>query len=369
MSNIKTLLRLLASSPQARPLTFVAGESRKPVQHYTGDSVETPAVLRQLISARVALAELKGEAKTIGNQNILIALLSMQEAHGNATLADVPSTQDDLHRFALAEKAAPPEIQAVLHVWKGLLISWGSLRRNGYFGEENFLETYKLVVPHDQMEESAINDSAEHPEQPTGALSRARTLLEQFHAEEETTYDPLVCMALLLKKQQGDVDNRLDTQITRMLAGLYLVKEGLIETPILPLSRVFSNTREDYIKLSKDAESTEAWLLYVLTSVRIAAQSARQLVASLHALLQDYERDMQKQLPKIYSQTLLHTLFRYPYVRIGRVEEILSCSYLTARSYLKQLCDADFIEEQRQGRNNYYVNVKLMALLRAPLAV
>ena len=46
--------------------------------------LETPPVLRELVSAHRYLAELKGVAKTIPNEGILIPTLALQEAQSSS---------------------------------------------------------------------------------------------------------------------------------------------------------------------------------------------------------------------------------------------------------------------------------------------
>lgn len=60
--------------------------------------IETPAVLRQVAKAHWYLAELKGVAKTIPNEQILINMLSLQEAKASSEIENIVTTHDDLYR-------------------------------------------------------------------------------------------------------------------------------------------------------------------------------------------------------------------------------------------------------------------------------
>ena len=66
--------------------------------------VETKAVLKQLARSNRALAELKGVAGTIPNENILISSLTLQEAKDSSSVENIITTQDDLYRADLAIK-------------------------------------------------------------------------------------------------------------------------------------------------------------------------------------------------------------------------------------------------------------------------
>ena len=57
--------------------------------------LETVAVLKQLNKANKKLAELKGIARTIPNENILISMLALQEARDSSAVENIVTTQDD----------------------------------------------------------------------------------------------------------------------------------------------------------------------------------------------------------------------------------------------------------------------------------
>jgi Fic family protein len=60
--------------------------------------IESKAVLKSLPSAHAALAELKGIATTIPNQNILINTLGLQEAKDSSAIENIITTHDDLFK-------------------------------------------------------------------------------------------------------------------------------------------------------------------------------------------------------------------------------------------------------------------------------
>ena len=69
-----------------------------PIQY----DLETKQVRKQLAKANRALAELKGVAATIPNENILISSLTLQEARDSSSIENIITTQDDLYKADLA---------------------------------------------------------------------------------------------------------------------------------------------------------------------------------------------------------------------------------------------------------------------------
>ncbi len=62
------------------------------------ENIETVNVYIALNKASRALAELKGEVKTIPNETILINTLGLQEAKESSEIENIITTQDDLFK-------------------------------------------------------------------------------------------------------------------------------------------------------------------------------------------------------------------------------------------------------------------------------
>jgi Fic family protein len=68
----------------------------------TGD-IETKAILKKVISAGRALAELKGLGETIPNQAILVNSIILQEAKASSEVENIITTHDALFRAFTAK--------------------------------------------------------------------------------------------------------------------------------------------------------------------------------------------------------------------------------------------------------------------------
>ena len=154
----------------------------------------------------------------------------------------------------------------------------------------------------------------------------------------------------------------------RILNVLYLVQQGLLDIPILYLSRHLVRTKPEYYRLLqgvRDRDGWEDWTLYMLTAVEETARQTLATVFGIQAALLDYKRRIRAGY-KFYSQDLINNLFMHPYTKIEFVEHDLAVSRLTASKYLEALTDGGFLEKKRLGRANYYVNVALYRLLTQP---
>src|SRR5512141_2586152 len=102
-----------------------------------------------------------------------------------------------------------------------------------------------------------------------------RDLERSINEDELFPVDPLIKMALLHHQFESihpfyDGNGRTG----RILNVLYLVKEGLLEVPVLYLSSHIVRTKADYYRLLqkvRDDDAWEEWVLYMLEAVEQTA--------------------------------------------------------------------------------------------------
>ncbi len=146
---------------------------------------------------------------------------------------------------------------------------------------------------------------------------------------------------------------------------LYLVKEGLLDIPVLYLSRAIVRTKSDYYRLLQDVRERDAWeewVVYMLDAVEQSAHHGVAMVRAIRDVLLDAKHRIRKD-HKFYSQDLINTLFSHPYTKIQFLERDLRVSRLTATKYLDALAADGLLTKQKIGRSNYYINAALTAIL------
>ena len=152
----------------------------------------------------------------------------------------------------------------------------------------------------------------------------------------------------------------------RILNILYLVKQNLLGTPILYLSRYLNQNKSNYYNLLqkiRDNNNWEPWLLFMLKALEVTSKDTLKTIKALIDIMQTYKQLIKMQLPKIYSHELINNLFAHPYTKIEFVSEDLGVHRNTARKYLNQLVDINLLTKHKLGKDTYYLNNKLYALL------
>jgi Fic family protein len=204
------------------------------------------------------------------------------------------------------------------------------------------------------------------PPQDPALIEKLMTQLVDFiHADDD--YDPLLRMAIAHHQFESihpfyDGNGRTG----RILNLLMLQREGLMELPVLYLSRYITSTKAQYYQLLQSTRETLGWAnwcVYVLKGVAVTARSEIRLIKQLRELMQATKHRLRNELPKLYSQELLNNLFRYPYTKIEFVEKDLGVSRITAAKHLDGLVAAGYVEKKKIGRTNFYINRPLFTLL------
>ena len=101
----------------------------------------------------------------------------------------------------------------------------------------------------------------------------------------------------------------------------------------------------------------------MLRAVGETAIGILKLIEQVRQLMADYKNGIRTRHSRIYSQDLLNNLFRHPYTRIEFVQRELNVTRQTAARYLDQLAVGGLLAKHQEGRNNYYINTPLVALL------
>lgn len=342
--------------------------------------IETKTVLKQLNLSNKKLAELKGVALTIPNENILINTLTLQEARESSAVENIVTTQDDLYKADLNLKdtvinASTKEVlnyrQALQHGFE--LVRQKKLLTNNIIKEiQQRLECNSAgfrALP-GTMLKGSDGRIVYTPPQDKGEVERLMTNLERFINDESlSSYDPLVKMAIIHHQFESihpfyDGNGRTG----RIICILYLVMNNLLDIPILYLSRYITRNKTEYyqllqaIRYNNDIKQWEEWILFILKGVEQTAGETIELVKSISALMQQYKQILRPLFGKQYKHELLNNLFFHPYTKIEFIERDMMVQRKTATKYLETIVEQGLLEKVKIWKTNYYINTALVNL-------
>ena len=339
------------------------------------DLIETKALLKQCISARVALAELKQAAELIPNSAVLVNALPLLEARASSEIENIVTTTDKLFEFAdIAEDRADAATKEALRYRTALYEGTKMVQRR-------MVTTDMAIQIASTVKGMELDLRAESgttlKNRASGAViytppvgqKLVQKLLDNWadFMHNSTDIDPLVRMAVQHYQFEAihpfaDGNGRTG----RIINILFLVEQGLLDSPILYLSRFIISNKAAYYLLLKDVthkQAWEPWISFILEGVEETCVWTTDKIKAIRELMEHTGQFVQARLPKTYSWELVEMLFRQPYCRIGNLVDANIAKRQTASTYLKQLCDIGVLQEVKSGRENIFVHPKYIELL------
>ena len=340
--------------------------------------IETKPVLKKLAKAHQALAELKGIAASTPNEAILINTLSLQEAKDSSAIENIITTHDDLYRSdSIARHFVTVAAKEVHNYAAALRNGFEQVKTTGLLTTNDILTIQACIeenragfrkLPGTELKNEQTGEIVYTPPQHPDEIIALMTNLERFINDVELCdWDALTKMAVIHHQFESihpfyDGNGRTG----RIINILYLVQHGLLNSPVLYLSRYINQHKADYYRLlqsTRDTGDWQDWLLFMLDGVEQTSRQTTVLITGIVALMQRHKHTLREQLPKIYSQDLINNLFRHPYTKIEFVTDELQITRKTAAKYLDEVVRIGLLSKHKLGKDNYYLNGALYELL------
>lgn len=340
-------------------------------------------MLKRLNQANRRLAELKGVALTIPNENILVSTLTLQEAKDSSEVENIVTTQDDLYKGAaesMSDFVANAATKEVLNYREALQHGFRLVKEKGVLTSSVIKEIQAMLEHNSAGFRSVPGTALKRPDgktvytppQDKQTILELMDNLERFINDEcISDLDPLIKLAIVHHQFESihpfyDGNGRTD----RIICVLYLVLTGRLDLPILYLSRYITHNKGEYYRLIQairdknddNAAEWEAWILFMLKGVEETAIETTRLVKGISKLMAEFKSILRPKFGKQYRHELLNNLFFHPYTKVEFLEKELAISRPTATRYLNGLVETGLIDKVRIGRSYYYMNLPLMDL-------
>jgi Fic family protein len=341
------------------------------------EAVETLAILRQVSKSSSALGELKGIAKTIPNQAMLINAVVLKEAKDSSEIENIITTQDELYKALSTTGNQPSQIKEVINYRKAIFSGAEIIGDQGFLRLKDIVELQNTIIennagirsmPGTVLKNDKTGEVVYTPPQEKGEiLDLFSNFLEHFNITK-TDLSPLINLAILHYQFESihpfyDGNGRTG----RILNILYLILNDLLDIPILYLSSYINDNKSEYYtllnKVNKNDE-WENWIIYMLKAVEVTSNKTVEKVNSIKNLLEETILIAQEKATKFYRKELIELLFEHPYSKIEYVVERLSVERKAASRYLKKLEEIGILESQKIGRETIYINTKLIEILK-----
>lgn len=340
--------------------------------------IETKEILKATILAHKALAELKGIANSLPNQKIVINTLVLQEAKDSSEVENIITTYDEIYRSDISDEFISSDIKEVQNYKDALYLGFDIIKTKkiltiGYIkqiqakleqNDAGFRKQSGTVLKNPTTKEIKLIP----PQHPQDIIDLMANLSEYINDASLENFDTLVKVAIIHYQFEAihpfyDGNGRTG----RIINILYLVLEGLLDVPILYLSKYIIRNKSDYYKLLNDVSFNNGlnnWILFMLKGVEEISKETVYMIKSIENLMEETKSIMIKKKEKIYSKDLLEALFYHPYTKRAFIEEQLNVSRPTATNYLKELKNMGILSSKKIGKEIFYIHDKLFDLFK-----
>lgn len=340
--------------------------------------IETKEILKATTSAHRALAELKGIANSLPNQQIVINTLVLQEAKDSSEIENIITTHDEVYRSTLSNTFFSSNIKEVQNYKNALYLGFEIIKTKKMLTVNHIKEIQATLEQNDagfrKQSGTVLKNPVTReiklipPQNPQDIVELMGNLSDYINDPTLEDLDSLVKMAIIHYQFESihpfyDGNGRTG----RIINILYLVLENLLDVPILYLSRYIIKHKAEYYKLLHDVsfnDGLDAWIVFMLKGVEEIAKETIVIIKSIENLMNETKTLIQEQKPKMYSKDLLEALFYHPYTKRAFIEEHLNVSRPTATNYLNELEKMKILSSQKIGKEIFYVNDKLFDLFR-----
>ncbi len=343
--------------------------------------IETKEILKQLSKSRSALAELKGFARVIPNEAILISTLTLQEAKDSSAVENIVTTHDELYKADLNAKdyIVSASTKEVLNYREAIQIGFSLVRAKGLLTNSVLKQIQERLEGNRAgfrtTSGTTLKDSQGNvvytPPQDSDTINNLMTNLERFINDEGMAdLDPLIKIAIIHHQFESihpfyDGNGRTG----RIMVILYLVANGLLDLPILYLSRYITHNKGDYYRLlqairdkEENIEEWHNWILFILKGIEETSLNTIKMIRAIDGLMREYKGVLRPLFGKQYKHELLNNLFFHPYTKIEFIQRDMQVARNTASKYLDMIVKTGLVEKVKVGKSNYYFNTKLIDL-------
>ena len=340
------------------------------------EEIETTKVLKQLSKTSRALAELKGVARTMPNQNILINAIMINEAKISSDIENIVTTHDEIYKAMIQPYDTTPAAKEVADYRSAMWEGYNLIKKNKVITKGSIISIQSKIEHNDAgirktlgtvIKNNATGEIVYTPPQKYDEILDYLNNLEEYINTDLDDVDPLIKLAIIHYQFESihpfyDGNGRTG----RILNILYLVLKELLDTPILYLSKYIIKNKIEYYDLFKKTRETnnyEEWILYILKGIEEMSKETINIInrISNEMLLTKHEL---REKTKIYSKELLEALFFEFYTKISYIKKELNVSERTAQRYLDNLVNLGFLTSEKIGRERIYKNERLFTIIR-----
>lgn len=352
-----------------------------PIREELHDTIE---ILQKLGDAKAALGKLHGRSAVIPNQGLLINTISLQEAKISSEIENIFTTDDELYKaFSDKNSESNGASKEVLRYREALWSGYNYLQNKKEFDQQYFIQVFQEIK---QTKDSIRPDFVQLTIKQGGAgpnagkviytpprnqaviKDRLENLINFVNDDEQNKIDFLLKMAIAHFQFEAIHPFRDGNGRTGRIFNInYLTNKGLLDVPILFLSRYILDHKNDYysglLGVSQRGD-WKNWLLFMLRAIENTSIQTFNKINDIVSAKDSILEHIKKADPKLRNpEDLTEAIFTQPLTKVKHLTDNKIYAENTARDYLNKLCDLQVLEKKEMGGHHYYLNLELYRIL------
>ncbi len=310
------------------------------------------------------------------NQNILINAITINEAKDSSAIENIVTTHDEIYKAMSVNtnknSAAKEVVEYRSAIWKG----YNLIKEKDFLNTNIIIEIQKQIehnnagirkLPGTVLKNDKTGEIVYTPPETEEEIREYLKNLEEYINNNDNV-DPLIKVAIIHYQFESihpfyDGNGRTG----RIINILYLILAGLLDSPILYLSKYIIKNKSEYYKLFnkiRETQNFEEWVMYFLVGIEETAKETMSIINKIDIEMNKMKDELIEKLPKIYSKELLEILFYEFYTKIQFVADGLNVTRRTAMTYLELLETNGFLVSEKIGRDKIYKNERLFNVIK-----
>jgi Fic family protein len=344
---------------------------------------QTVEILEKLGDAKAALAKLQGRSVVIPNQGLLINTISLQEAKISSAIENIFTTDDELYKAYSDQNTETGASKEVLRYREALWSGFNYLKDLGQFNQDYFIRVFREIKQtSDSIRPDFLNTTIKQggsgpnagqviytpPRGQAIIREKLENLVTFVNDDLQYKMDHLLKMSVAHYQFEAIHPFRDGNGRTGRIFNIhYLTSKGLLDVPILFLSRYILDHKDDYyagLMGVSQRGNWKNWLLFMLRAVETTSTNTfnkiNDIVSVKDSILDYIKRDERKFRN---PDNLVEFLFTQPFIKVKHLVDAGIYAENTAREYLNKLCDLQVLEKKEIDGHHYYLNLELYRIL------
>lgn len=346
------------------------------------EKVITIDILKALNEANKALAELKGLAKKLPNQAMLVNTIALREAKASTEIENIFTTDDELYKsLTVNSKDQKGNAKEVLFYRQALWTGFKNIKSSEKLEKETIIKIYQEI----KQVKDGIRPSQTKTvikKRGSGLLGgsvvytppkgieiinqKLDNLLNYINDDQTYDYDPLIKLAISHYQFEAIHPFRDGNGRTgRILSILLLIQKELLDMPILYLSAYIINEKDDYYALLNSVTTRfnwNGWVKYILKAIEETSIYTINKINEIDNLFNTTLDLVTNKLPHIRKE-IVEKIFEQPYTSPRKIMGQNIKSLNTAKKYLEQMEKLKIMSSTKIGKEIVYLNLDLYNLL------